>query len=104
MDAEAETDTGFMRERLGKWCENGIERITADLVELQMHKAIRDLTRLFERIQDYEKRVIQRRGAAQPRRRRGARRGSGPARCVPWPLCPALLGGRFGRRWAPNGG
>ncbi len=61
VDAEAEIDTGFMRERLSKWCENGIERITADLFELQMHKAIRDLTRLFERIQDYEKRVIQRR-------------------------------------------
>ena len=30
--------------------------------ELQMHKAIRNLTRLFERIQDFEKRVVKRRG------------------------------------------
>jgi leucyl-tRNA synthetase len=60
-DEEAEIDTGFMRERLAKWCDNGIERITADLVDLQMHKAVRNLTRLFERIQDYEKRVVQRR-------------------------------------------
>jgi leucyl-tRNA synthetase len=27
-----------------------------------MHKAVRNVTRLFERIQDYEKRVLQRRG------------------------------------------
>jgi leucyl-tRNA synthetase len=62
-DPEAAADTGFMRERLGKWCDSGVARITADLEELQMHKAVRNVTRLFERIQDFEKRVIQRRGA-----------------------------------------
>jgi leucyl-tRNA synthetase len=61
-DAEAAADTAFMRERLGKWCENGVERITADLEGLQMHKAVRNVTRLFERIQDYEKRIVKRRG------------------------------------------
>ena len=61
-DAEAAADTEFMRERLCKWCDNGLERITADLGELQMHKAVRNVTRLFERIQDFEKRVIKRRG------------------------------------------
>ena len=61
-DAEAAADTAFIRERLGKWCDNGIERITADLEELQMHKAIRNVTRLLERIKDYEKRVVKRRG------------------------------------------
>jgi leucyl-tRNA synthetase len=61
-DAEAAADTEFMRERLRKWCDNGLERITASLEELQMHTAVRDVTRLFERIQDFEKRVIQRRG------------------------------------------
>jgi leucyl-tRNA synthetase len=61
-DAEAAADTGFMRERLCKWCDNGLSRITEDLGELQMHKAVRNVTRLFERIQDFEKRVIQRRG------------------------------------------
>jgi leucyl-tRNA synthetase len=60
-DAEAAADTEFMRERLAKWCENGLSRIEADLEQLQMHKAIRNLTRLFERIQDFEKRVIKRR-------------------------------------------
>jgi leucyl-tRNA synthetase len=63
VDAEAAADTEFLRERLGKWCANGIARITADLEDLQMHRAVRDVTRLFERIQDFEKRVIERRGA-----------------------------------------
>jgi leucyl-tRNA synthetase len=62
LDAEAAADTEFMRDRLCKWCDNGLARITADLEELQMHKAIRNATRLFERIQDFEKRVVKRRG------------------------------------------
>jgi leucyl-tRNA synthetase len=61
-NAEAAADTAFIRERLGKWCDNGIERITADLEELQMHKAVRNVTRLLERIKDYEKRIVERRG------------------------------------------
>jgi leucyl-tRNA synthetase len=61
-DVEAAADTEFMRERLCKWCDNGLARITADLEELQMHKAVRNVTRLFERIQDFEKRVVKRRG------------------------------------------
>jgi leucyl-tRNA synthetase len=51
-----------MRDRLVKWCDNGVARITADLADLQMHKAVRNVTRLFERIQDFEKRVVKRRG------------------------------------------
>jgi len=61
-DPEAAADTAFMRERLAKWCDNGVGRITADLEDLQMHKAVRNVTRLFERIQDFEKRVVKRRG------------------------------------------
>ncbi len=61
-DPEAAADTEHMRDRLRKWCENGLSRITEDTAQLQMHKAIRDITRLFERIQDFEKRVIKRRG------------------------------------------
>ncbi|HET6999324.1 MAG TPA: class I tRNA ligase family protein, partial [Solirubrobacterales bacterium] len=60
-DPEAAADTEFMRDRLRKWCETGLARITDDVAQLQMHKAVRDITRLFERIQDYEKRVIKRR-------------------------------------------
>jgi leucyl-tRNA synthetase len=61
-DEEAAADTEFMRDRLRKWCENGLVRITSDIEQLQMHKAIRNITRLFERIQDFEKRVVKRRG------------------------------------------
>jgi leucyl-tRNA synthetase len=61
-DEEAAADTEFMRDRLRKWCENGLARITEDVAQLQMHKAVRNITRLFERIQDFEKRVVQRRG------------------------------------------
>jgi len=63
VDEEAASDTAFLRERLRKWCENGLSRVTADVEELQMHKAVRNLTRLFERIQDFEKRVVKRREA-----------------------------------------
>jgi len=62
-DPEAAADTEHMRDRLRKWCENGLSRITEDTEQLQMHKSIRDITRLFERIQDFEKRVVKRRGA-----------------------------------------
>ncbi|MFN8163071.1 MAG: class I tRNA ligase family protein [Solirubrobacterales bacterium] len=61
-EVEAAVDTEFMRDRLRKWCDNGLTRITADVEELQMHKAVRNITRLFERIQDFEKRVVKRRG------------------------------------------
>jgi leucyl-tRNA synthetase len=61
-DPEAAADTEHMRDRLRKWCDNGLARITADVEELQMHKAVRNITRLFERIQDFEKRVVKRRG------------------------------------------
>jgi leucyl-tRNA synthetase len=61
-DEEAARDTEFMRDRLRKWCENGLARITEDTEQLQMHKAVRNITRLFERIQDFEKRVVKRRG------------------------------------------
>lgn len=61
-DPDTAADTDFLRERLRKWCDNGLSRITADLEDLQMHKAVRNVTRLFERIQDFEKRVLARQG------------------------------------------
>ncbi|HXR59927.1 MAG TPA: class I tRNA ligase family protein, partial [Solirubrobacterales bacterium] len=62
-DPEAAADTEHMRDRLRKWCDNGLSRITEDTADLQMHKSVRNITRLFERIQDFEKRVVKRRGA-----------------------------------------
>jgi leucyl-tRNA synthetase len=54
--------TEHLRKRLSQWCEVAVEKITEDLVELEMHSAVRNVMRLFDRIRDYEKRVIAKRG------------------------------------------
>ncbi|MBS1887669.1 MAG: class I tRNA ligase family protein [Actinobacteria bacterium] len=59
-DPEKAAETEFMRERLRKWCEAGLMRITEDTADLQMHQSIRNLTRLFERIQQFEKQLKKR--------------------------------------------
>jgi leucyl-tRNA synthetase len=63
----AEADVGkqrteHLRARLAKWCDTALARITAALADLEMHSAVRDAMRLFERIQDFEARVLERRG------------------------------------------
>ncbi|HUA10695.1 MAG TPA: class I tRNA ligase family protein [Solirubrobacteraceae bacterium] len=50
--------TEHLRVRLIKWCEAGVEKITEDMVELEMHSATRNVMRLFDRIRDFEKRVL----------------------------------------------
>ena len=64
-DSEAldPASTEFLRRRLGKWCETAVEKITEDLANLEMHKAVRNVIRLLDRIKDYEKRVLERSGA-----------------------------------------
>ncbi|HEX5712823.1 MAG TPA: class I tRNA ligase family protein [Solirubrobacterales bacterium] len=61
-DEEAEADTEFIRERLDKWCANGSKRVTAAYEAVQIHKAVRESHRMFERIKDFEKRILTRRG------------------------------------------
>ena len=61
-DEKAEADTAFIRERLDKWCANGSKRVTAAYEAVQIHKAIRESYRLFERAKDFEKRVLARHG------------------------------------------
>jgi leucyl-tRNA synthetase len=55
--------TEHLRKRLDQWCETAVEKITEDLVELEMHTAVRNVMRLFDRIKDYEKRVLAKRGS-----------------------------------------
>jgi leucyl-tRNA synthetase len=55
--------TEHLRKRLGQWCETAAEKITEDTRELEMHSAVRNVMRLFDRIRDYEKRVIAKRGS-----------------------------------------
>jgi leucyl-tRNA synthetase len=54
--------TEHLRKRLDQWCETAVEKITQDTRELEMHSAVRNVMRLFDRVRDYEKRVIAKRG------------------------------------------
>jgi len=51
-----------LRLKLSQWCEKGVEKITEDMEGLEMHSAVRNVMRLFDRIKDFEKRVIARQG------------------------------------------
>ncbi len=55
--------TEHLRRRLEKWCDIAVEKITEELMELEMHSAVRNAIRLLDRIKDYEKRVLKHSGA-----------------------------------------
>ena len=59
-DPEKAAETEKQREKLRSWCENGLARVADDTADLQMHKSIRNLTRFFERIQQFEKQLKKR--------------------------------------------
>ncbi|HYB22248.1 MAG TPA: class I tRNA ligase family protein [Solirubrobacteraceae bacterium] len=64
-DAQGEGDqardkTEHLRLKLSQWCEAGVTRLTGDMEELEMHTAVRNVMRLFDRIKDFEKRVLAR--------------------------------------------
>jgi leucyl-tRNA synthetase len=63
LDAES---TEFLRTRLVKWCDTAVEKITEDLERLEMHKAVRNVTRLLDRIKDFESKVLARNGGLCP--------------------------------------
>jgi leucyl-tRNA synthetase len=52
--------TEHLRLRLSKWCDAGVQKITEDMDALEMHSAVRNVMRLFDRIKDFEKRVLAR--------------------------------------------
>jgi leucyl-tRNA synthetase len=58
--------TEHLRVKLGEWCENGVARITDDMENLEMHSAVRNAMRLFDRIRDFEKRVRARQEELSP--------------------------------------
>ncbi len=62
LDAATAYRTEFLRARLEKWCATALEKITADMAELEMHKAVRNTMRLFDRLKDFEARVKERTG------------------------------------------
>jgi leucyl-tRNA synthetase len=60
---DAVRDTSeHLRLKLSQWCEAGVGRITKDVEGLEMHSAVRNVMRLFDRIKDFEKRVVAREG------------------------------------------
>ncbi|HEX3432687.1 MAG TPA: class I tRNA ligase family protein [Solirubrobacteraceae bacterium] len=68
-DAEGEPirdTTEHLRLKLAQWCEKGAEKITEDMESLEMHSAVRNVMRLFDRIKDFDKRVLARQGALTP--------------------------------------
>ncbi len=54
--------TEHLRLKLSQWREAGVARITQDMEDLEMHSAVRNVMRLFDRIKDFEKRVLARDG------------------------------------------
>jgi leucyl-tRNA synthetase len=51
-----------LRLKLSQWCENAVAKTTEDMESLEMHSAVRNVMRLFDRIKDFEKRVLAREG------------------------------------------
>jgi leucyl-tRNA synthetase len=63
-DGEPVRDTTeHLRLKLAQWCEKGAEKITEDMEGLETHSAVRNVMRLFDRIKDFDKRVVERQGA-----------------------------------------
>ncbi len=59
-DGQVRDTTEHLRVRLEKWCAAAIERTTEEMLALEMHSAVRDVMRLFDRLKDFEKRVLAR--------------------------------------------
>ncbi len=63
-DSEPIRDTSeHLRLKLSQWCAAGVEKVTEDMESLEMHSAVRNVMRLFDRIKDFEKRVLTRQPA-----------------------------------------
>jgi leucyl-tRNA synthetase len=63
-DGEAVRDTSeHLRLKLAQWTEKGVEKITEDMERFELHSAVRNVMRLFDRIKDFEKRVLARQDA-----------------------------------------
>jgi leucyl-tRNA synthetase len=54
--------TAHLRLKLSSWCETAVDKISEDMESLEMHSAVRNVMRLFDRIRDFEKRVLARQG------------------------------------------
>jgi leucyl-tRNA synthetase len=58
--------TEHLRLKLSTWCDAAVERSTEEIESLEMHSAVRNIMRLFDRIKDFEKRVLARQPELSP--------------------------------------
>jgi leucyl-tRNA synthetase len=66
-DESPERDTTeHLRKRLAGWIDTGVQKVTEDMESLEMHSAVRNAMRMFDRIRDFEKRVKARRQSLGP--------------------------------------
>jgi leucyl-tRNA synthetase len=68
-EAQVRDTTEHLRVRLEKWCAAAVKRTTEEMLALEMHSAVRDVMRLFDRIKDFEKRILARTGELSPANR-----------------------------------
>jgi leucyl-tRNA synthetase len=54
--------TEHLRRRLSMWCETGAAKIADALGALEMHTGVRNVMRLFQRIQDFQAQATKKRG------------------------------------------
>jgi leucyl-tRNA synthetase len=88
---EQERDTSeHLRLKLAQWCENAVKRTTEDMESLEMHSAVRNVMRLFDRIKDFEKRVLARDGQLSPANREALGEGLKVLLQMLGPLVPHL--------------
>jgi leucyl-tRNA synthetase len=52
--------TEHLRLKLSQWSAAAVEKVTQDMEGLEMHSAVRNVMRLFDRIKDFDKRVLAR--------------------------------------------
>ena len=57
IDAVVEAGDGAMRGRLQRWCEVAAARTGENMIKLDLHRAVRNVMTLLQRIQDFEARV-----------------------------------------------
>jgi len=62
LDAQGVYHTEHLRARLEKWCGTAVEKVTEDMLDLEMHTAVRNVMRLLDRIKDFEKKASARSG------------------------------------------
>ncbi len=55
--------TEHLRRKLAQWCEKAVQKTTEDMASLETHSAVRNVMLLFDRIKDFEKRVLAREAA-----------------------------------------